>query len=81
MKRYFYLMLLVFILSPFVMAGGNKEKKGEVPEAAQWAKDVKVGKYTEKTFDEAALYAAAKEEGGGKCLFLFFQNCKSCRNI
>ncbi len=62
MKRYFYLVFVFLLITPMLMAGGKKETaSAEVKD--QWAMDAKVGEYTEKTFDEAALYEAAKAEG------------------
>ncbi len=62
MKRYFYLVFVFLLIAPMLMAGGKKEAAdAEVKD--QWAMDAKVGEYAEKTFDEAALYEAAKAEG------------------
>ena len=61
MKRYFYLVLVFLLMAPLLMAGGKKEA-ADTPAKDQWAMDAKVGPYTD-TFDEAALYEAAKAEG------------------
>ena len=58
-KLLIIIICLAFLLPVSVFAGGGKETKGE----GNWAKEAKVGKYAEKTFDEKALYEAAKLEG------------------
>ncbi len=63
MKKLLMLILcLAVISSVLVFAGGEKEKKGS-SETEAWLKEAKLGKYAENTFDEKALYEAAKLEG------------------
>jgi len=63
MKRIFYFVLFVCISTVALLATGSPEAEAGNASADQWAKDVQVGPYTETSFDEAALYEAAKAEG------------------
>jgi iron(III) transport system substrate-binding protein len=64
MKKYFYLVLLFILATSILMAGGDREANdGDAQSQVSWAEEVKVGDFTEKFFDEAALYEAAKLEG------------------
>jgi len=62
-KRIFYFVLFVCISTVALLATGSSEAEAGNASADQWAKDVQVGPYTETSFDEAALYEAAKAEG------------------
>ncbi len=62
MKKLLMIILcLAVVSSMLVFAGGGKEKSGA--EDTAWLKEARIGKYAESTFDEKALYEAAKLEG------------------
>ncbi len=67
MRKFFTLVLALLLLTCLLMpavAGGQKESGKKLsPETEAWLKAAKLGKYAEDTFDEAALYEAAKKEG------------------
>ncbi|MCD6123069.1 MAG: extracellular solute-binding protein [Spirochaetales bacterium] len=67
MRKVFSMLLVVLILALFavpLMAGGQKEAgKALSAETEAWLKAAKLGKYADSSFDEAALYEAAKKEG------------------
>jgi iron(III) transport system substrate-binding protein len=47
-----------------VFAGGAGERAAELsPETEAWLEEARLGKYAEDSFDETALYEAAKKEG------------------
>ncbi|MDX9801173.1 MAG: ABC transporter substrate-binding protein [Spirochaetia bacterium] len=63
MKKFFLVILcLAVVSSVFIFAGGGKEKTVDEASIA-WLKEAKLGKYVENSFDEKALYEAAKLEG------------------
>ena len=61
-KILFIIICFLLIVSTLVSAGGKKE--GKISEESEaWLKEVNAGKFSDKTFDEKALYEAAKLEG------------------
>ena len=63
MKKLLMIILCLAVgSSMLVFAGGGKEEKRDGASTA-WLKEAKIGKYAESTFDEKALYEAAKLEG------------------
>ncbi len=65
MHKSFSLVLAFLLLSCLIaFAGGEKERATELsPETEAWLQEARLGKYVETSFDEAALYKAAREEG------------------
>ncbi len=63
MKRFFTLVLCVAVILPAVLFAAGKKEAGAGDEAESWLKEAKLGKYAETSFDEKALYEAAKIEG------------------
>ncbi len=54
-------MFAIILIAPAV--GQKEEAEGLSPETAAWLKSAALGDYASETFDEAALYEAAKIEG------------------
>ena len=65
MHKFFSLALVLLLLGCLAaFAGGEKERAAELgPETEAWLQEARLGKHVEDSFDEAALYEAAKEEG------------------
>ncbi len=60
-KNLIAVLCLAVFLSVVFFAGAEEQTLSSETEA--WLKEVKLGPYSEDTFDEAALYEAAKSEG------------------
>jgi len=59
-----FVMALLLLSCLGVFAGGGGERAPELsPETEAWLEEARLGKYVEDSFDEAALYEAAKAEG------------------
>jgi len=65
MNKLFSLVLAFLLLSCLTsFAGGQQGRVTELsPETEAWLQEARLGKYVEESFDEAALYEAAKKEG------------------
>jgi hypothetical protein len=67
MKRFVGLIFVFVFMACFVLpvfSGGQGEsEKASNTQTEAWLKTAKLGKYAEETFDETALYEAAKKEG------------------
>jgi len=57
----FSFLFSIILIAPAV--GQKEEAEGLSPETVAWLKSAALGDYASKTFDEAALYEAAKLEG------------------
>ena len=63
MKKFLILFLCAAAILPAVLFAGGKKEAGAGEETEIWLKEAKLGKHAEKSFDEKALYEAAKLEG------------------